>query len=80
MKTNDYLNELLGKREANQLKKALKAGKTIIVAGVEQSGKTTLVNVLNQEGHAAVEDFDTHTVMISKPLKQLRPNMNEIIS
>ena len=80
MEKNDYLVELLGRKEAARLREALRCGKTIIVKGEQKSGKTTLVRVLNNAGYHAVEDFATHEVTLKEPLKSMIPDMSEAIS
>lgn len=80
MERNDYLVELLGKKEAARLKEALRSGKTIVVKGEQKSGKTTLTKVLNNAGYHAVEDFAVHEVVLKEPIKSMIPNMSETIS
>lgn len=80
MTFDNYLQELLGKKEAEKLKAALKSGKTIIICGEQQTGKSTLLKVLTNAGYHAVEDFDTHEITLKKPLKSMIPDMSETIS
>ena len=77
---NNYLRELLGKQEADKLKDALKSGKTIIIQGEPQTGKSTLSKVLTNAGYHAVEDFNTYEITLKKPLKGMIPDMSETIS
>lgn len=80
MTFDNYLQELLGRKEAEKLKTALKSGKTIIICGEQQTGKSTLLKVLTNAGYHAVEDFDTHEITLKKPLKSMIPDMSETIS
>lgn len=79
MTFNSYLQELLGRQEAEKLKAALKSGKTIIICGEQQTGKSTLLKVLTNAGYHAVEDFDTHEVTLKNPLKSMIPDISETI-
>ena len=80
MTFNNYLRELLGKQEADKLKDALKSGKTIIICGEQQTGKSTLSKVLTNAGYHAVEDFNTYEITLKEPLKNMIPDMLETIS
>lgn len=80
MKVNEYLEKLLGKKEATRLSEALRSGKTILVKGEQKSGKTTLTKVLNDAGYHAVEDFTVHEVILKEPIKSMIPNMSGTIS
>lgn len=79
MTFNNYLRELLGKQEADKLKDALKSGKTIIICGEQQTGKSTLSKVLTNAGYHAVEDFNTYEITLKKPLKGMIPDISETI-
>ena len=80
MTFNNYLFELLGKQEAKKLKDALKRGKTIIIQGEPQTGKSTFLKVLTNAGYHAVEDFNTYEITLKEPLKNMIPDMLETIS
>lgn len=80
MTLSNYLQELLGRKEAEKLKAALKSGKTIIIRGEQQTGKTTLLKVLTNAGYHAVEDFDTYEITLKNPLENMIPNMSGTIS
>lgn len=80
MTFNNYLFELLGKQEAKKLKDALKSGKTIIIQGEPQTGKSTFLKVLTNAGYYAVEDFNTYEITLKEPLKNMIPDMLETIS
>ena len=84
MTFNNYLLELLGKQEAKKLKDALKdalkSGKTIIIQGEPQTGKSTFLKVLTNAGYHAVEDFNTYEITLKEPLKNMIPDMLESIS
>lgn len=77
MTFNNYLFELLGKQEAKKLKDALKSGKTIIIQGEPQTGKSTFLKVLTNAGYHAVEDFNTYEITLKEPLKNMIPDMLE---
>lgn len=59
---------------------ALADGKTVIVKGRQQTGKTTLVNVLNKSGYHAVEDFDAVEIELKEPLNRMIPDFSKTIS
>ena len=79
MRFKEYLESLLGKKQQKKLMDALKQDKTVIVSGEQQTGKTTLVAVLQQQGYKAVEDFDTYEVHLLEPLNHRTPNMKDTI-
>lgn len=68
-KFDKYLTELLGVEKKELLDKALGENKVIIISGVQQSGKTTLMRTLREFGYTAVEDFDIHEIKLTNPLK-----------
>ena len=68
-KFDKYLTELLGVEEKELLDKALDENKVIIISGVQQSGKTTLMRTLREFGYTAVEGFDTYEIKLTNPLK-----------
>ena len=78
-KFQEYLRELLGKEQSKKLTDALNDEKTVIVSGEQQTGKTTLVSVLQKQGYKAVEDFDTYKVCLSEPLNHMNPDMKDTI-
>lgn len=79
MRFEEYLESLLGKKQKKKLLDALKEDKTVVVSGDQQTGKTTLVSVLQKQGYKAVEDFDTHEVHLSEPLNRKVQNMKDTI-
>lgn len=81
MKFDDYLESLLGKREKNKLKKALKAGVLIVIDGPHgATGKTTLFRVLQERGYNVVEkELHTHEVCLTKPLKECIPSFERSV-
>lgn len=80
MNLKTYLVSLLGEKQAKALLTAAKEGQTIIVSGEQCTGKTTLCKVLREHGYFAAEDFETHTVTLSKPLSRRIRNMKDTIS
>lgn len=59
------ISNLLGAKKAGDLTSALKAGKTIIIGGVQgPSGKTILARLLNDMGYHAIEEFQTYRVSL----------------
>lgn len=68
MNLKTYLVYLLGEKQAKELLTAAEEGQTIVITGEQCTGKTTLCKVLQERGYSAVEDFDTYTVTLSKPL------------
>lgn len=80
MNLKDYLVSLLGEKQAKELLTAVKEGQTVVISGAQSSGKTTLCKVLREHGYSAVEDFEIHTVALSKPLNRRIRNMKDTIS
>ena len=80
MNLKDYLVSLLGEKQAKELLTAVKEGQTVVISGAQSSGKTTLCKVLQEHGYSAVEDFEIHTVALSKPLNRRIRNMKDTIS
>lgn len=74
-----YLKKLLGEKRTIELKRALANGEIIVVSGVEESGKTTLVRTLNTLGYVAVEDFNVYKLNLTKPLETCDPNIDDVI-
>lgn len=68
MNLKTYLVSLLGEKQAKELLTAAEEGQTIVITGEQCTGKITLCKVLRERGYSAVEDFETHTVTLSKPL------------
>ena len=79
MRFKEYWESLLGKKQKKELLDALKEDKTVVVSGDQQTGKTTLVSVLQKQGYKAVEDFDTYEVHLSEPLNRKTQNMKDTI-
>lgn len=93
MTLNEYLDDLLGEREARKLRDAISAGKTILITGPQgPTGKTTLCLALKKAGVPAVEQWEVreagvhiplkevYEVRIHTPLKELDPHMDALIS
>lgn len=78
MTVKGYLNSVLG---LSRYRKLIAGGKNqiIVVSGGEQTGKTTLVNVLNAAGYHAVEDFDVCEIILTEPLTDMVPDFAETI-
>lgn len=74
-----YLKKLLGENKTIELKRALANGEIIVVSGVEESGKTTLVRTLNTLGYVAVEDFNVYKLNLTKSLETCDPNIDDVI-
>jgi len=74
-----YIAELLGAKKADELAKAIKSGKTVIVSGVDGSGKTTLANVLKKRGVCVHEDFEVYQLTLEKPLAYMEQNKFAIV-
>lgn len=71
MVLKEYLEMLLGNKNARKLLKELKQNKTIVVTGSAQTGKTTLVSVLRKHGYKAVEDIhQAYIVQLDKKLNE----------
>ena len=81
MTLNQYLNGLLGEKEAKKLRTALKLGKTIIVDGPQGPvGKTALVRILQKHGYPAEEKWMTHEITLNKPLAEFNKDIvSEVI-
>ena len=80
MNLEDYLVSLFGEKRAKEVLNAVKEGQTVVISGVQSSGKTTLYKVLREHGYYAVENFQMHTVTLSKPLNRRIRNMKDTIS
>ena len=80
MNLEDYLVSLFGEKRAKEVLKAVKEGQTVVISGIKSSGKTTLCKVLREHGYYAVENFQIHTVTLSKPLNHRIRNMKDTIS
>lgn len=70
-----YLKRMLGGRKAEEVVRAVKTGKTIVITGQEKTGKTTLCNYLKSIGGNVVEDFDVCEIRLEKPLDHVTPNL-----
>ena len=80
MQMNEYLNNLLGKNEAEKLLDAIRTRKTVLIDGPEgPTGKTTLCHVLQKAGVPAIEKMDTYEVNVRKPLDVLTPTLEKTI-
>lgn len=80
MTLKEYLISLFGDKKANEIFMSAKTGKTIVISGVNASGKTSLVKVLRKKGYNAVEDFETYNVVLDKKLDGIIPNIDSEIS
>lgn len=81
MQLRKYLENLLGKSEAENLVDAIREGKTIVVRGPQgPTGKTTLCNALRKAGASAVESWNVYEVTVQGPLETQKPLMEELIS
>ena len=71
MKFDDYLNMVLGKKKARELKQHKRAEKDFIVVAGPQgpTGKSTLCRVLEKHGYHVVEGYRVYTVELNKMLK-----------
>lgn len=78
MTLKGYLNKMLGRSQYQKLVAAGK-GQVIVVRGVQQAGKTTLVKVLKAAGYHAVEDFEICEITLTKPLTDMVPDFAETI-
>lgn len=76
---DQYLLSILGGDEKKELLEAVKVGKVIVVKGAQGTGKTTLVDVLNNIGCKAVEDFDTYEITLSKKIDRIVPNFKKFV-
>ena len=73
-----YLNKTLGRLKHRELM-AMGKNQIVIVRGKQQTGKTTLVNVLNAAGYHAVEEFDVCEITLTEPLTDMIPDFAETI-
>ncbi len=81
MELKEYLGELLGERESQNLLDAVSEGKTIIISGPNgPTGKSTLCSVLKRMGVPVAERKDVYEVSVHVPLKELTPHMSDLIS
>lgn len=81
MKINEYLESLLGNREAKELQTAIRSGKVIIIDGPQEpTGKTVLCSALQKNGVAVFEAKDVYKVTLSELLKERKPNFENLIS
>lgn len=78
MNFNDYLNDLLGKDTAKDLRKAIRQKKVIIIGGTQEpTGKSTLKRLLQKRGAAAYEGSEVVYVLLNKPLESVIPDFEE---
>lgn len=61
-----YLNEILGRKTAKEVERAVKTGTPILITGEEKTGKTTLCNYIKSIGGNAVEDFEVFKITLKK--------------
>ncbi|MFA1708634.1 hypothetical protein [Clostridioides difficile] len=65
------LKPLLSKREIKHLMDALDANMIICVGGVQlPRGKSTLVDLLNENGYRAIKDCDVFKIELNKPIQK----------
>ncbi len=83
MNFKEYLDRLLGEKEAKKLRSALKRNCVIEISGPirpSTTGKSTLVNVLRKRRYNAYEtESGVHRVYLSKPLETIIPKFSESI-
>lgn len=75
MTATQYLIEMLGRSQYQKLRK----DQVIVVKGDQQTGKTTLVSVLNAAGYHAVEDFNVCEITLNTPLINMIPDFAKTI-
>ncbi len=65
----EKLTSLVGEKTANDVRNAIANNKPIIVTGPQgPTGKTTLTNLINENGGIAFEEFEALTVRLDRPI------------
>ena len=68
-KFKEKLTSLVGEKTANDVRNAIANNKPIIVTGPQgPTGKTTLTNLINENGGIAFEEFEVLTVRLDKAI------------
>ena len=68
-KFKEKLTSLVGEKTANDVRNAIANNKPIIVTGPQgPTGKTTLTNLINENGGIAFEEFEILTVRLDRPI------------
>lgn len=78
MTLEQYLKTVLGEKKYSKLQSAVTNNQLILVTGQQQTGKTTLTNLLNSAGYHAVEDFDVCEIMLEKPIDRMIPDLQKL--
>ncbi len=81
MKYEKFLKSILTNQQIEDLNKALKTNKVILISGTEgPTGKSTLKDILVKKGYKAIEKYEIHEIELNKFQNNLIPNLVEKIN